>query len=63
MNEAPEIMTVKEACEYLRTSRPVLMDLIKEGLTYFTLSGLEDSHKRFKKSEIDAFVVKRGKKS
>lgn len=61
MSETPEIMTMDEVCTYLRASRPNLKGMIAEGLPFFTLTGSEDSHKRFKKTDVDSWVSERSK--
>lgn len=61
MSEAPDVMTIKELCEYLRSSRPVVTTMIEEGLPFFTLTESEDSHKRFNKTGVDEWLAKRSK--
>lgn len=46
--------TVKEACEYLRISKPTLYRYCKDGLlAYYSLPG---GGRRFKKEDLDALL-------
>ncbi len=54
-----EIMKIDEVCDYLRTNRSIVLDFIKEGMPFFTLNKNPNSHKRFKKSDIDEWISKR----
>lgn len=53
----PEIMTVEQICGYLAVSREIVNGYIKDGMPYFTLKKNPNSHKRFKKSDVDQWIT------
>ena len=57
-----EWMTVKEACAYLKVDRRTLYRYMEMGkLLYHQLGGV--GSRRFRKEDLDAFVVRGGSKT
>jgi excisionase family DNA binding protein len=53
MTTYPDVLTTKEATEYLRLTKPTLLKLIHEGRIRTTKAGRQY---RFLKSELDKFL-------
>jgi hypothetical protein len=54
-----DVMTMDELVSYLRINRKNINKMIVDGLPYFLLdSNNPNSHKRFRKQDVDNFIIK-----
>lgn len=57
-----DIMTTAELGSYLRISYKNVNKMVDDGLTFFTANGKPNGQKRFRREDVDSFIIELSKK-